>query len=74
MAPAVIKSGGGSASFAYDEFFRATLNNEHTRRAYGRIVRRFLDWCEVNGLELRNLTPGIAGEYIKARRLPRTRP
>ncbi len=64
-APAVIRSGGGNAQFAYDEFFKATINNEHTRRAYGRIVDRFLGWCEENKLELRNITPGLAGEYMQ---------
>ncbi|MDQ2841791.1 MAG: hypothetical protein M3Y72_12280 [Acidobacteriota bacterium] len=34
-------SSRGDARFAYDEFFKATLNNAHMRRAYGRIVNRF---------------------------------
>jgi len=34
-----------NAAFAADEFFRASISNEHTRRAYGRIVGRFLTWC-----------------------------
>lgn len=62
--PAVIRNGGGNARFAYDEFFKATINNPHTRRAYGRIVDRFLGWCEAQGLQLHNVTPGLAGEYI----------
>lgn len=53
-----------NAAFAADEFFRASINNEHTRRAYGRIVGRFLTWCDARKLELRNITPGLAGEYI----------
>jgi integrase/recombinase XerD len=62
--PAIIERAGGNARFAYDEFFKATINNEHTRRAYGRIVGRLLAWCEKNDLELRQITPGLAGEYI----------
>lgn len=62
--PAVIRNGGGNARFAYDEFFKATINNAHTRRAYGRIVDRFLAWCESRGLALHNITPGLAGEYM----------
>jgi len=53
-----------NASFAADEFFRASISNEHTRRAYGRIVGRFLGWCDRHKLELREITPGIAGEYV----------
>jgi site-specific recombinase XerD len=53
-----------NAPFAAEEFFKATLNNEHTRRAYGRIAGCFLSWCDERGLELRQVTPGVAGEYI----------
>ena len=62
--PDIIERSGGNARFAYDEFFKATINNEHTRRAYTRIVGRLLAWCETNKLELRQITPGIAGDYI----------
>jgi hypothetical protein len=40
-----------NAAFAAEEFFKATLTNEHTRRAYGRIAGRFLGWCDRRGLE-----------------------
>lgn len=63
-APALIVRAGGNARFAYDEFFRATISNPHTRRAYGRIVDRFLAWCEARGFLLSNITPGLAGDYI----------
>jgi len=53
-----------NATFAADEFFRASISNEHTRRAYGRIVGRFLVWCGHRKLGLREITPGIAGEYV----------
>jgi site-specific recombinase XerD len=53
-----------NAAFAAEEFFKATLNNEHTRRAYGRIAGRFLTWCDRRALDLRQVTPGLAGEYI----------
>lgn len=53
-----------NAAFAADEFFRASLSNEHTRRAYGRIAGRFLAWCGDQRLALRQITPGLAGEYI----------
>ena len=63
-ALAVIERAGGNAAFAADEFFKAAINNEHTRRAYSRIVNRFLVWCGEQGLELRQVTPGLAGEFI----------
>lgn len=61
----VLADAGANANFAADEFFRAKINNPHTRRAYGRIVSRFLAWCEERGIELRLITPGLAGEYIE---------
>jgi len=64
-ALAVLTRAGGNATFAAEEFFKATINNEHTRRAYGRIVNRFLVWCDEHNLELRMVTPGLAGEYVE---------
>ena len=55
---------GANAVFAAEEFFKATINNAHTKRAYGRAVARFLAWCEDKGVELRQITPGLAGEYV----------
>ena len=40
--PAIIERSGGNARFAYNEFFEASINNEHTRRAHTRIVGRLL--------------------------------
>ena len=62
--PAIVARAGGNARFAYEEFFKASIGNAHTRRAYARIVDRFLLWCEQRGLELVNITPGLAGEFI----------
>ena len=62
--PAIITQSGGNTRFAYDEFFKATVNNPHTRRAYSRIVDRFLNWCIKRGLELSRITPGMAGNYV----------
>ncbi len=62
--PALVVRAGGNARFAYDEFFKASIGNAHTRRAYARIVDRFLSWCDERGLELVNITPGLAGEFI----------
>ena len=63
-APAILARAGANAVFAAEEFFKATLNNPHTKRAYARAVARFLAWCEEQGIELRQVTPGLAGEYM----------
>ena len=64
-APAVLRRAGKNAMFAADEFFAARISNPHTRRAYARIVGRFLAWCEEQGIELRQVTPGLAGRFIE---------
>jgi len=51
--PYILVRAGANAVFAAEEFFKATLNNPHTRRAYGRSVTRFLAWCDQQGVELR---------------------
>lgn len=63
LVPVVLRK-TPNAEFATDEFFKASLNNPHTRRAYGRVVGRFLEWCDERGLALHNITPGLAGEYM----------
>lgn len=62
--PAIIRNGGPGACYAADEFFRARLSNPHTRRAYGRMAVRFLEWCDQRELQLRDITPGIAARFI----------
>ena len=63
-APAILRRAGRNALFAADEFFRATISNAHTRRAYARAVGRFLAWCEDRGMELAGVTPGAAGQFL----------
>ena len=62
--PAVLERAGNNALFAADEFFGARISNPHTRRAYARVVRSFLAWCENEGLELRQVSPGLAGRFL----------
>jgi hypothetical protein len=40
--------------------------------SWGRIAGRFLSWCDRRGLELRQVAPGLAGEYLS--RLPGSSP
>ena len=63
--PALLQRAGKAACFAADEFFSAKISNPHTRRAYARPVGRFLTWCEARGIELRQVTPGLAGRFIE---------
>ena len=63
--PALLQRAGRNAVFAADEFFSAKISNPHTRRAYARPVGRFLAWFEEQGIELRQVTPGLAGRFIE---------
>ena len=63
--PTILQRAGKNAVFAADEFFSAKISNPHTRRAYARPVGRFLLWCEEQGIELRRVTPGLAGRFIE---------
>jgi site-specific recombinase XerD len=62
--PAVVAAAGDGARFAWEEFFSGELPNAHTRAAYLRAVRRFLDWCEGGRVELHRITPGQVGTYL----------
>ena len=62
--PAVLERAGHNALIAADEFFGARISNPHTLRAYGRVVSRFLAWCELEALELSRVPPGLAGRFI----------
>ena len=63
--PAVLQRAGAAACFAADEFFSARISNAETRRAYGRAVRWFLEFCEREDVELHRVTPGLAGRFLR---------
>jgi site-specific recombinase XerD len=48
--PALVTAAGDCAGIRFLEFFASTIRNPHTRRAYGRAVADFLDWCEDYGV------------------------
>ena len=56
--PALLRRAGKAACLAADEFFAAQISNPPTRRAYARPVGRFLAWCQAQGIELCQVTPG----------------
>ena len=62
--PELVERAGGAARFAWDEFFYAEHHNPHTQRAYQAAVRRFLAWCEGEGVELASISPGMVGQYL----------
>ena len=62
--PSILVRAGRTACFAADEFFSARISNPHTRTAYARQVSRFLTWCDDQGLELRQITLGLAGRFL----------
>ena len=63
--PAILMRAGANAVFAADEFFAARIRNPHTRQAYQRVITRFLSWCEDQGLEIQQVTPGLAGRFLE---------
>jgi site-specific recombinase XerD len=63
--PTLVVRAGAAAAQAWTDFFDAKVRNEHTRRAYGRCVRHFLDWCEVERLELPRIMAGDVGRYLR---------
>jgi integrase/recombinase XerD len=62
--PRLIAEAGVVAAYAWDEFFRASLRNPHTRTAYSRAVKRLLAWLEKLGVSLSQVTPGMIGRYF----------
>jgi integrase/recombinase XerD len=64
--PELVERAGGAARFAWEEFFFAEHHNPHTQKAYQSAVRRFLIWCEAEGVELIGITPGMVGQYLGA--------
>jgi site-specific recombinase XerD len=64
-APEIVQNAGSNAEYAYADFFKAKVNNANTRKAYKRAVDRFLGWCQQRGLELRQLTSFLIGDYIE---------
>jgi site-specific recombinase XerD len=62
--PVLVERAGPAGRFAWDEFFFAEHHNPHTQKAYMAAVKRFLSWCEGQGVELPAITPGMVGQYL----------
>ncbi|MBW5414805.1 tyrosine-type recombinase/integrase [Pseudomonas sp. MAG002Y] len=48
--PALIDEAGDRAQLRFLEFFTSNIRNPNTRRAYGRAVADFLQWCQEVGV------------------------
>ncbi|TWI48951.1 site-specific recombinase XerD [Pseudomonas duriflava] len=48
--PALIQEAGDRAQLRFLEFFTSNIRNPNTRRAYGRAVSDFLQWCREVGV------------------------
>jgi site-specific recombinase XerD len=64
-APEIVREAGPNAEYAYADFFKAKVSNPNTRKAYKRAVDRFLGWCRIRGLELRQVTSFLVGDYVE---------
>jgi integrase/recombinase XerD len=62
--PALIAEASPAARLAWGEFFGAMIRNRHTRAAYLHAVRRFLAWLEIKPVSLKDILPGMVGEYL----------
>lgn len=65
--PAIITAAGGGAEFAWDEFFKGSLANAHTRKNYAHAVKKFLAWCDHDDrkIPLGRISPGDVGQYLQ---------
>jgi integrase/recombinase XerD len=64
-APPIVQEAGPGAEYAYADFFKAKISNSNTRKAYKRAVDRFLGWCRLRGLALRQVTSFVVGDYVE---------
>ena len=71
--PSLVEWAGGAARFAWEQFFFAEHHNPDTNRAYHSAVRRFLSWCDGEGVELASISPGMVGQYLRRSSRPPTR-
>jgi site-specific recombinase XerD len=63
--PPIVRDAGPNAEYAYADFFKARISNANTRKAYKRAVDRFLGWCRLRGLGLRQVSSFLVGDYLE---------
>lgn len=62
--PRIVTDAGNAARFAWEEFFFGKIRSQHTRRAYHRAVKNFLEWCEERSLPLTAISPADVGVHL----------
>ena len=62
--PKMIAAHGDAGRWCWDEYFGGRIRNANTRKTYLHAVRRFLQWCETQGIALQEITPGMVGQYF----------
>src|ERR1700688_2808292 len=62
--PAIIADAGEPAARMTLEFFTARIPNGHTRKAYGRAVFAFCEWCQGHRVALRELDAPTVSAYL----------
>ncbi len=66
--PALIPPTNARARYAWDEFL-ASLDSDHTRRAYRIAIERLSDFCVRHGLTLQTIKPSDLREHLDPKRL-----
>lgn len=75
IVPLAVSRMGQKAAHRFIEFFTANIRNRNTRRAYGRAVSEFLDWCEAQGLhDLTSVQPVHVAAYVELLQQKKARP
>jgi len=62
--PSAIAEAGEDAARVTFEFFTARIPNLNTRKAYGRAVAAFCDWCDRERVALKRLTAPTVSGYL----------
>lgn len=62
--PVLIRDAGPAANFAWDEFIYGKIRNPHTRDAYERAIRQFLNHCEILRRDLAAVSPRDVGSFL----------
>jgi integrase/recombinase XerC len=63
--PALATTAGDRVQIRFWELFGANLRNRHTRRAYVRGARDFLDWCRRDGVaSVADVKPSHVANYV----------
>lgn len=66
VVPALVANSGEQASHKFVEYFIGQIRNPNTRKAYGRAVHQFLDWCASKGaVRLEDISYMVVASYIE---------